>query len=256
GAMSMGAKTTTGGEAGRKGLETTAQIQIWRDTIGKELSTAAEWENSWGFLSGPKGQEAKVATEAAGSKPATALASAGRAVVASSSSSEIPVDRHRQGFENKQKQLAALREQVPAQRYKGPQTTAMKIGRQEPAAVGPHSWHSESAGSCLPGAPWGWGEAGGSRSTSSRASTALRGRTPTCGGSEAPGRARARVPRSDGPSSAYTRAGGCGTHGANLLARRAPAPPAEESSRGFCLCLPPLWCPHGSSSSPPRPPRA
>ncbi|CAK0885269.1 unnamed protein product [Prorocentrum cordatum] len=67
-------------------------------------------------------------------------------------------------------------------------------GRQEPAAVGPHSWHSESAGSCLPGAPWGWGEAGGSRSTSSRASTALRGRTPTCGGSEAPGRARARVP--------------------------------------------------------------
>ncbi|CAK0885271.1 unnamed protein product [Prorocentrum cordatum] len=76
--------------------------------------------------------------------------------------------------------------------------------------------------------------------------------TPTCGGSEAPGRARARVPR----SSAYTRAGGCGTHGANLLARRAPAPPAEESSRGFCLCLPPLWCPHGSSSSPPRPPRA
>ncbi|CAK0885266.1 unnamed protein product [Prorocentrum cordatum] len=125
-------------------------------------------------------------------------------------------------------------------------------GRQEPAAVGPHSWHSESAGSCLPGAPWGWGEAGGSRSTSSRASTALRGRTPTCGGSEAPGRARARVPR----SSAYTRAGGCGTHGANLLARRAPAPPAEESSRGFCLCLPPLWCPHGSSSSPPRPPRA
>ncbi|CAK0885268.1 unnamed protein product [Prorocentrum cordatum] len=68
-------------------------------------------------------------------------------------------------------------------------------GRQEPAAVGPHSWHSESAGSCLPGAPWGWGEAGGSRSTSSRASTALRGRTPTCGGSEAPGRARARVPR-------------------------------------------------------------
>ncbi|CAK0885270.1 unnamed protein product [Prorocentrum cordatum] len=60
---------------------------------------------------------------------------------------------------------------------------------------------------------------------------------------------------SDGPSSAYTRAGGCGTHGANLLARRAPAPPAEESSRGFCLCLPPLWCPHGSSSSPPRPPR-
>ncbi|CAK0885259.1 unnamed protein product, partial [Prorocentrum cordatum] len=211
GAMSMGAKTTTGGEAGRKGLETTAQIQIWRDTIGKELSTAAEWENSWGFLSGPKGQEAKVATEAAGSKPATALASAGRAVVASSSSSEIPVDRHRQGFENKQKQLAALREQVPAQRYKGPQTTAMKIGRQEPAAVGPHSWHSESAGSCLPGAPWGWGEAGGSRSTSSRASTALRGRTPTCGGSEAPGRARARVPRRCRGASGWGRAVGVGS---------------------------------------------
>ncbi|CAK0885262.1 unnamed protein product [Prorocentrum cordatum] len=81
-------------------------------------------------------------------------------------------------------------------------------GRQEPAAVGPHSWHSESAGSCLPGAPWGWGEAGGSRSTSSRASTALRGRTPTCGGSEAPGRARARVPRRCRGASGWGRAVG------------------------------------------------
>ncbi|CAK0885267.1 unnamed protein product [Prorocentrum cordatum] len=103
-------------------------------------------------------------------------------------------------------------------------------GRQEPAAVGPHSWHSESAGSCLPGAPWGWGEAGGSRSTSSRASTALRGRallvsapshgpeplsaapgTPTCGGSEAPGRARARVPRRCRGASGWGRAVGVGS---------------------------------------------
>jgi hypothetical protein len=129
--MSMGAKTTTGGEAGRKGLETTAQIQIWRDTIGKELSTAAEWENSWGFLAGPKGHETKVPSEATGSKSATALASAGRAVV-SSSTSEVPVDRHREGFENKQRQLAARREQVPTQRYKTPQTSAMQLGWRKP----------------------------------------------------------------------------------------------------------------------------
>jgi len=129
--MSMGAKTSTGGEAGRKGLETTSQIQIWRDTIGKELSTAAEWEHSWGFLGGPKGQEAKVSSEAAASKSA-ALASAGRAVVSSSSTSEVPVDRHKAGFENKQRQLAAMREQVPTQRYSRAQTSAQQLGWRKP----------------------------------------------------------------------------------------------------------------------------
>eukprot|EP00442_Polarella_glacialis_P056199 CAMPEP_0115094684 /NCGR_PEP_ID=MMETSP0227-20121206/28515_1 /TAXON_ID=89957 /ORGANISM="Polarella glacialis, Strain CCMP 1383" /LENGTH=140 /DNA_ID=CAMNT_0002487755 /DNA_START=203 /DNA_END=625 /DNA_ORIENTATION=- len=109
---------------------TTAQVSIWKCHIEKELKTAAEWENSWGFLKQGAVPNAKGMPQkgAAASSSTPALAIAGRSMLADSSkggSSSVT----QIGFDPRSRALSARMLHLPQHRYGGRQIiTSHEIG--------------------------------------------------------------------------------------------------------------------------------